>query len=641
MERRPRVSWTEFEALLPDLATGARAAIAIVLPMALSIRLALPELAWMAFGGWLGTLTDPGGSRGLRARVLVGFSVLGALVVWVCQVSAHWPPTAIALLAVIAFLGSLLRALGSAAGVMGTTLAIVAAIGTALPSNASLRDALWFAAGGGLAVVLSSIVWPIWRHLPVRRSVATVYEELSSYAVELIGCLDAEVDDDERWTTLARRHPRLIRQAVEQARATSLAVHARRSGESAMGSNLRLLLGLAESQFLLLVTLATELEGAPPAQRVAQVREGLERLMRRDEEVRAILLARSWRRRSQKAAPPSSTPADDGGGILTRLERESSVALSLVGGLDRLSGTEQLPAVTESPAHRGSLWEELWRLRDAFSQRSPIFRHAVRVACAAAVAAFAGTMLSPQHAPWVSITALAILQPYTGATVRRAAERVVGTLLGCLLVVGIAAWSRSPLALVLLMFPLSMAAVVTRPRSYRLFTFFLTPVFVLIAMRSPGDWWTAATRAADALLGGALALTAALVIYPRWEERIGMPAALETMLREVERYRDLVRGALGTQDPTFLGKVAEARRSAGIAISEAENSLERRLAEPLRRGTDEARAMDLVTFARRLALAVTALDMRAAHSEAGSGLAAELQRVQRLSELLQRASIQA
>ena len=627
-----RWSWVELQALGPDLATGLRAALATVIPLILSIQLARPELAWMAFGGWLATLTDPGGSRRRRARVLLAFVSIGALLVWGGQRIAAWPPLAVLSFAAVAGAASLLKTFGQATGGLGTTLAIVAALSTSLPSPESPLHALWFAAGGGIAVLLSSILWPVWTHLPVRRSVARVYQELSAYA-DAIASLIGQSHGEEHWTALARSHPRRIRDALEQARSMSLAIHARRFGESIMGSNLRVLLGLAEAQFLLLITLASELErlGAPPA----GTAETLGRIGRRHDEVRAVLLARAWRspRVDVGAAPASG--AQVAHRLLAQLDQESADSVALVEALGRERPASSIHDAATGPAN---LAHASPPLRDALSPRSPIFRHAVRVTAAAGLASLAGAWLSPHHAAWVSITTVAVLQPYTGTTVRMAAERVVGTLLGCLLVVVVAAASRSPLALAFLMFPMSMAAVVTRPRSYRLFTFFVTPVFVLIALRSPGDWTTAATRAADALLGGGIAVAAALLIYPRWEERIGLPGALSTMATAVEAYRDAVLTSPRPHSPTGAARIAQARRSAGVAISEAETSLERRLAEPMRRGPDEARAMEQITFARRLAHAVTALDTLGRQAGASAPPPRAVERVRIFSELLRSAS---
>jgi uncharacterized membrane protein YccC len=219
----------------------------------------------------------------------------------------------------------------------------------------------------------------------------------------------------------------------------------------------------------------------------------------------------------------------------------------------------------------------------------------------------------------VTVTTIAVLQPYPGPTSTRAAERVVGTTLGCAVAAVLTMTVHSPLALAALMLPLSVAAVATRPRSYRLFTFFLTPVFVLIAERHPGDWWTAAARAGDSVIGGLIALVAALVVLPSWE-RTRLPDALDGMIAAVTTYRDLVIASLDRRRSDTAAQIdltiAKARRAAGLAIGEAETSLERWLAEPLRAPTQGESAMQLVTHARRLTNACTALDSRAAHGVA-------------------------
>jgi uncharacterized membrane protein YccC len=320
--------------------------------------------------------------------------------------------------------------------------------------------------------------------------------------------------------------------------------------------------------------------------------------------------------------------------LLVQLERDSSEALELVASLGTGSPST---ATRESAPLAGSVLAPP-PLRDALSPRSPIFRHSIRVTVASAVAATMAAWLEPHHAAWVTITTMAVLQPYTGTTVKLAAERVVGTMLGCLVVLLVAAVTRSPLALALSMFPMSVAAIITRPRSYRLFTFFVTPVFVLIALRSPGDWSTALARFGDVLLGGAIAVGAALAVYPGWEERFGLPAALGAMRRAVEAYREVVLSAGQVRSSQESVRIVEARRAAGIAVSEAEASLARRLAEPMRRGPDEERALEHITLARRLVLAVTALDTLIIHSEDARPPSRAMERVRAFSELLEAAT---
>ena len=59
----------------------------------------------------------------------------------------------------------------------------------------------------------------------------------------------------------------------------------------------------------------------------------------------------------------------------------------------------------------------------------------------------------------------------------------------------------------------------------------------------------------------------------------------------------------------------------------------------MRGGVDEARALEQITFARRLGLSVTALDMLSTHAPPGSPLPAEaVERVQAYTELLRSVS---
>ncbi len=201
---------------------------------------------------------------------------------------------------------------------------------------------------------------------------------------------------------------------------------------------------------------------------------------------------------------------------------------------------------------------------------------------------------------WVTVTTIAVLQPYPGATVRRAVERVIGTVFGCLLAVVLLRTVHDPLALSVCLIPLSAAAVLTRPRSYRLFTFFLTPVFLLFATPGNTAWSNSLWRSADAMLGGLVALLAATLITPSWErERIF--DALDRVLSELSLYADMVLG--GDRDKA---RTAALRRRVGVALGEAETSFERMLAEPLHDEDEAERALLLLTYCRRLTNALTA-----------------------------------
>jgi uncharacterized membrane protein YccC len=622
-----RAGWTWLEVVAPDIARGLRAAVVMLVPFYLAATLGRPSLSWTALGGWLGTLVDPGGGRAVRARALLAYALAGGLLVGLTEPIAPLHEGTTIALTFIAFTMSILRAWGGTAGTLGTSLAIVATIACGRGSPSPAVDALSFTGGAILALVVSSILWPVWTHLPVRRAVARVYDALASYMEAVLGAVQEGLPpNDARWTTLARSHPRAVRAAIEAARDVALSVRARREGETQFGGDVRALLGTAEAEFPLLSALVVELESLAPAARLAAAAR-LGPLASATREVQRILVVREIRRRPQvprtSLPPPPTSAVTDTLGF--RLARATDIAKELAEGLAdprdddapslaeaQTTGRNEAGApITLTLRPRASKGHVLRVLGDALSPRSPFFQHALRVALAVAAASIVGERLSPARGYWVTLTTLAILQPYAGATMKRAIERVVGTVLGSLVALGVMVTVRSPIGLSLIMVPLSVASVATRPRSYRLFTLFLTPVFVLLADRSSGNLWVAAMRAGDALLGGAVALVAGVLIAPESEKK-RLPEALRAMFDGIAAYARLVLDPFGDGGSVAgRDKVPRLRRAAGIALSDAETSLERFLAEPLHEKELAGDAMLAVTYGRRLTAAITSFDTMA------------------------------
>jgi uncharacterized membrane protein YccC len=626
-----------FDAATPDLAKGLRGGIATFVPFYLATRLERHEFAWMALGGWLGTLVDPGGLRSTRAKTLTAFALVGGVMLAVSEGVSQNIWLAALCLAVVAFIASLLRSLGAVWASAGTMTAIVVAIGSAQGGTDPLRDGCFFVAGAGVATILSSVIWPIWTHLPLRRAEANVFEALARYAADIEVCVSERLaEGDPRWSALARTHHRAIRMAVEEARRLALGGRARRAGETRIGSNLRVLLGLAETQFPLLVTLKEASELEPADADVQPLLSRLSALARRNLETAEVLRTPNLRAHEATLSipPPGSVPRLDSSleVLLAHLDDASRAAHRLTSALDaRADSTTEDESSPKRTLHDLLV---LWRgdlsvLRDACSPHSTFFHHGLRVACTIGLTAVLSRYVSVRP-HWITVTTLAVLQPYSGATAARAAQRVLGTVLGSIAAVAISNIVHSPALLSLVIFPLSVAAVATHRRNYRLFTFFLTPVFVLVAERFVGDWWTAAVRASDAAIGGGIAFVAAVFIFPS-RERTRLPELLARMLDAVAAYAVTVFDAAPDRhaEPAET-RIMAARRSAGIALSEAESSLERLLTEPRHDMAAEEYALQLITYGRRAAGALTTIDTYSARDlNAKAALSAEVaQRVE-------------
>jgi uncharacterized membrane protein YccC len=190
----------------------------------------------------------------------------------------------------------------------------------------------------------------------------------------------------------------------------------------------------------------------------------------------------------------------------------------------------------------GLLWSNL-RLS------SPNMRHALRVALAAAIVmTMASTILEKhhlEHAYWILLTALVILKPGFSLSKQRNIQRLIGTLVGCVITIGILLSVHSPVALLSIMVVSSVMA-----NSLAILNFFGSSVFntafALIALHFLSPGWLSLTgeRALDTVLGSAIAFLCSYFL-PYWEYRQMRPllaAAIAANRSYLERAVRTFRG---------------------------------------------------------------------------------------------------
>lgn len=147
--------------------------------------------------------------------------------------------------------------------------------------------------------------------------------------------------------------------------------------------------------------------------------------------------------------------------------------------------------------------------------------HGLRVALAAAISVGLVQYWSLDHGYWMTVTVLFIMQPQFSGTLKTSLERVIGTLLGGLVAAALGSFIHSPLLLAALVLPLSIGTLAGRTISYRMYTVFLTPHFILVAelgQPSTSELGLTVLRVCNSLGGALLAVGISLLIYP-WSEK--------------------------------------------------------------------------------------------------------------------------
>jgi uncharacterized membrane protein YccC len=203
------------------------------------------------------------------------------------------------------------------------------------------------------------------------------------------------------------------------------------------------------------------------------------------------------------------------------------------------------PALDMTPFRTQQKYE--WSVLSAnLRWKSPIFRYSLRVLLAVSCG-----MLLAEHLPygghgyWIVLTIAVILKPSYSLTRQRRRDRVIGTLIGCLLTALVLHFTRAPAVLLALLFISTAAAPAFVQIRYR-YTAVAASMQVLlqISLLVPGSAHVITERLIDTLIGAAIATLFAYV-FPSWEYR-ALPQRLRDVLRAGIGYvgasRDLLQG---------------------------------------------------------------------------------------------------
>jgi uncharacterized membrane protein YccC len=144
------------------------------------------------------------------------------------------------------------------------------------------------------------------------------------------------------------------------------------------------------------------------------------------------------------------------------------------------------------------------------------------------------------------------------------------------------------------------------PLSYAAFSVFLTPTFVLLAEASAGDWHLAGVRVLNTLLGGAIALLGARLLWPS-PEWTRLPSYMAAALRANRDYLDTVLALFADRGESAGHAIRAARRRVGLATVNAEESFQRLLGEHPGADDELTAALTFLTYTRRFTASTAAL----------------------------------
>ena len=295
---------------------------------------------------------------------------------------------------------------------------------------------------------------------------------------------------------------------------------------------------------------------------------------------------------------------------LQRLAGETAAILTLLRGED---------AKPDLPLSRQELqlfvapdgWP-LAAIRAHLTLQSPVFRHALRMSLALA-AAFFIAHASPwaSHPAWVVLSVAVVLRGSLEQTLARRNARVLGTLLGCLLVLLL--FQVPSTGILAAVFIVSVAVAHAFVGVQYVVTAVAGTVMALIQqhLAYPGGGFAIVERIGDTFLGAALAWAFSYVL-PSWERR-SLPALVA---RTVDALRQYAASAMEGGGGPRAGAMVEqrlARRRAYDALGAMAAAFQRSAAEPERVRLPLVELATLLDYGQRLMAHLSLIRLTLAH----------------------------
>lgn len=159
-------------------------------------------------------------------------------------------------------------------------------------------------------------------------------------------------------------------------------------------------------------------------------------------------------------------------------------------------------------------------LAENFDFNSPVFRHALRLSALVLLGFSIGAYFSIQNAYWILITIIVIMRPGYGLTKQRTRQRIVGTLIGGAVAVGIVLLTQNTTIFAILALLSLVLAFSFIQRNYRTAAVFITLSIIFIyALLKPDIMGVIKYRVLDTLAGAAIAILGNLFLWPAWQAR--------------------------------------------------------------------------------------------------------------------------
>lgn len=228
--------------------------------------------------------------------------------------------------------------------------------------------------------------------------------------------------------------------------------------------------------------------------------------------------------------------------------------------------------VTRQTIDRGLLYENM-----TFS--SSTFRHSIRVAIVMLIGFIVAKSLSFSHSYWILLTIMVISKPGFSLTKQRNYERIIGTVIGAFIGMGILVYVQDKNTLFIILLFCMIGAYSFQRKNYVVSVLFMTPyILVLFDFLGMGSLSIARERIYDTLIGSGIALLASYSLFPNWEHEKLKEAMLDTLSANLKYFEQVI--LLYVEDEHNLTNYKVARKEVYVTTANLASLFQRMFSEP-------------------------------------------------------------
>lgn len=533
----------ENESYEPMLAWGIRMTFTVVIPLIYGIVMDVQHQAmWVIVTAESICWVELKGSFAQRTRVLLGGAFLSLLFGFAGSISSSlW--LSLVLMMIVVFIACLFKNLGERGSGLSLSVYVMFIIANAHPVSGweAIHERCLYIAIGGVWTILVGVVSSLFisEQTPYKRSVALIWKSTAALAAVI----------DQGWegkgTRAGIRDIYLKQKAVDAAIDSSLQLYEKRAWQSGHESEQEHNMAqLRKSAFLTssnLMAMAEELESIGIRELSGEQRLSIhaiiksievicERLTiytvssRTEEEVllrsRIIRLQNMCALLREQEIPPTEQHAVDRiihiTGRIVKLIENAMNHIESVSSDKKVYRSYSLMKTLLILHHRHWL-RSIQRLANINTHS---FRYALRTAIVGTLALFISRWFEIPHGYWLPFSVMIIVQPYFGATIKKALDRVLGTVLG-VVIGGLLLALPSSLHLkeiLIIVSPVFMVYFLRR--NYSTATFFITIFLIsLFAVEENLDSSVILIRALCTIGGAAFAVIGEFALLPSWDKK--------------------------------------------------------------------------------------------------------------------------